>query len=205
MSFQVFDNLVRYCGLITCHYGSLGAYQHGGRQGEEGGWEESCDAAVSHLLRSCLSRSPKDQATSLAQAGGPVLGLPSDTTRLKKHITLMCDRIGKGGRLTLASEANVQVPAQVQNLAAPGGVEPIAEVAGDGEELELSQETTKFIKKKQPTKKVKKVYLHLVTMPTVPYQNTRLQRCIRSIAPSSSLNPEQSTDIDTCSLSVTVL
>lgn len=84
------------------------------------GWEESCDAAVSHLLRSCLSRSPKDQATSLAQTGGPVLGLPQDTARLKKHITLLCDRIGKGGRLTLASEANVQVPAQVQNLAAPG-------------------------------------------------------------------------------------
>uniref|UniRef100_A0A3Q3MHC2 Bardet-Biedl syndrome 9 n=1 Tax=Mastacembelus armatus TaxID=205130 RepID=A0A3Q3MHC2_9TELE len=120
------------------------------------GWEESCDAAVSHLLRTCLSRSPKDQATSLAQVGGPVLGLPRDTARLKKHITLLCDRIGKGGRLTLASEANVQVPAQVQNLAAPGGVEPIAEVAGDGEELELQQEATVFIKKKHPSKKVKK-------------------------------------------------
>ncbi|XP_028326982.1 protein PTHB1 isoform X2 [Gouania willdenowi] len=118
------------------------------------GWEESCDAAVSHLLRSCLSRSPKDQATSLAQTGGPVLGLPRDTVRLKKHITLLCDRIAKGGRLTLASEANVQVPAQVQNLAAPGGVEPIAEISGDGEEF--PQEATKFLKKKQPSKKVKK-------------------------------------------------
>lgn len=49
-----------------------------------------------------------------------MLGLPRDTARLKKHITLMCDRIGKGGRLTLASEANVPVPVQVQNLAAPG-------------------------------------------------------------------------------------
>lgn len=84
------------------------------------GWEESCDAAVSHLLRSCLSRSPKDQATSLAQIGGSVLCLPQDTTRLKKHIALLCDRLGKGGRLTLASEANVQIPAQIQNLAAPG-------------------------------------------------------------------------------------
>ncbi|KAE8289292.1 Protein PTHB1 Bardet-Biedl syndrome 9 protein-like protein [Larimichthys crocea] len=46
-------------------------------------------------------------------------GAPRDTARLKKHITLLCDRIGKGGRLTLASEANVQVPIQVQNLAAP--------------------------------------------------------------------------------------
>lgn len=35
-----------------------------------------------------------------------------------------------------------------------GGVEPIAEVADDGEEL--PQESTKFIKKKQPSKKVKK-------------------------------------------------
>ncbi|KAF3692417.1 Protein PTHB1 Bardet-Biedl syndrome 9 protein -like protein [Channa argus] len=120
------------------------------------GWEESCDAAVSHLLRTCLSRSPKDQATSLAQVGGPVLSLPRDTARLKKHITLLCDRIAKGGRLTLASEGNVQVPAQVQNLAAPGGVETIAEVPGDGEELGLPQEATKFIKKKQPSKKVKK-------------------------------------------------
>uniref|UniRef100_A0A1A7YUI9 Bardet-Biedl syndrome 9 n=1 Tax=Iconisemion striatum TaxID=60296 RepID=A0A1A7YUI9_9TELE len=120
------------------------------------GWEESCDAAVSHLLRSCLSQSPKDQATALAQTGGPVLGLPQDTARLKKHIALLCDRIGKGGRLTLASDANVQVPAQVQNLAAPGGVETIAEVAGDGEEIEPPHEMTKFIKKKQPSKKVKK-------------------------------------------------
>nr|XP_057909013.1 protein PTHB1 isoform X1 [Doryrhamphus excisus] len=120
------------------------------------GWEESCDAAVSHLLRTCLSRSPKDQATSLAQTGGPVLGLPRDTSRLKKHITLLCERISKGGRLTLASEANVQVPAQVQNLAAPGGVETISELAGDGEEADVPQDTTKFIKKKQPSKKVKK-------------------------------------------------
>lgn len=37
-----------------------------------------------------------------------------------------------------------------------GGVEPIAEVSGDGDELELPQEATKFIKKKQPSKKVKK-------------------------------------------------
>ncbi|XP_077432794.1 protein PTHB1 isoform X2 [Vanacampus margaritifer] len=118
------------------------------------GWEESCDAAVSHLLRTCLSRSPKDQATTLAQAGGPVLGLPRDTARLKKHITLLCERLAKGGRLTLASEANVQVPAQVQNLVAPGGVEPIAELAGD--ETEEPEDATKFIKKKQSSKKVKK-------------------------------------------------
>lgn len=120
------------------------------------GWEESCDAAVTHLLRTCLSRSPKDQAISLAQTGGSVLELPKDTVRLKKHITLLCERIGKGGRLSLCSEANVQVPAQIQNLAAPGGVEPIAETAGEGVELGLQQDAAKFIKKTEPSKKIKK-------------------------------------------------
>ncbi|XP_030226624.1 protein PTHB1 isoform X2 [Gadus morhua] len=120
------------------------------------GWEESCDAAVSHLLRSCLSRSPKDQAASLAQSAGPALGLPADTGRLKKHITLLCDRLGKGGRLSLASETNAPVPAQVQTLVRPGGVEPIAEAAGDAEDPPLAQDAAKFIKKKQPSKKAKK-------------------------------------------------
>lgn len=68
------------------------------------GWEESVDAAVSHLLKTCLSRSPKDQAISLST--GP-LTIPKDTSRLKKHITLLCDRLGKGGRLSFSSEANV--------------------------------------------------------------------------------------------------
>uniref|UniRef100_A0AAV2MF42 Bardet-Biedl syndrome 9 n=1 Tax=Knipowitschia caucasica TaxID=637954 RepID=A0AAV2MF42_KNICA len=119
------------------------------------GWEESCDAAVTHLLRTCLSRSPKEQAISLAQTADTVLELPKDTARLKKHITLLCDRIGKGGRLSLCSEANVQLPAQIQNLAAPGGVEPSADAPG-GEPLPLQQDAATFIKKKQPSKKVKK-------------------------------------------------
>ncbi|XP_031432807.1 protein PTHB1 [Clupea harengus] len=71
------------------------------------GWEESVDAAVSHLLRTCLSRSSKDQATSLTTEQ---LSMPKDTARLKKHITLLCDRLGKGGRLSLTSEANVPTP-----------------------------------------------------------------------------------------------
>nr|XP_046171019.1 protein PTHB1 isoform X3 [Oncorhynchus gorbuscha] len=112
------------------------------------GWEESVDAAVSHLLRTCLSRSPKDQALSLSTSQ---LNMPKDTVRLKKHITLLCDRLGKGGRLSLASEANVPTPVMM-----PGGCEPIAEAVTDLEEPPLQQESaTKFIKKKQPSKKVK--------------------------------------------------
>ncbi|KAM9405600.1 protein PTHB1 isoform 5-T7 [Salvelinus alpinus] len=112
------------------------------------GWEESVDAAVSHLLRTCLSRSPKDQALSLSTSQ---LSMPKDTVRLKKHITLLCDRLGKGGRLSLASEANVPTPVMM-----PGGCEPIAEAVADLEEPPLQQESAaKFIKKKQPSKKVK--------------------------------------------------
>uniref|UniRef100_A0A4W4FMA1 Bardet-Biedl syndrome 9 n=1 Tax=Electrophorus electricus TaxID=8005 RepID=A0A4W4FMA1_ELEEL len=75
------------------------------------GWEESVDAAVSHLLRTCLSRSPKDQAIALSTTQ---LSMPKDTSRLKKHIALLCDRIGKGGRLSLSSEANTPTPVMMQ-------------------------------------------------------------------------------------------
>ncbi|TSN21177.1 Protein PTHB1 [Bagarius yarrelli] len=114
------------------------------------GWEESVDAAVSHLLRTCLSRSPKDQAISLSTSQ---LIMPKDTSRLKKHITLLCDRIGKGGRLSLSSEANAPTPVMM-----PACCEAIPESIAEAEEedLALQQEATdKIIKKKQPSKKVK--------------------------------------------------
>ncbi|XP_069777145.1 protein PTHB1 isoform X10 [Narcine bancroftii] len=65
------------------------------------GWEECVDAAVVHLLRTCLSRSSKDQALNPTNQ----LSMPKDTCRLKKHITLLCDRLSKGGRLSLAADA----------------------------------------------------------------------------------------------------
>lgn len=112
------------------------------------GWEESVEAAVSHLLRTCLSRSSKDQATTL---NTPQLAMPKDTSRLKKHITTLCDRLGKGGRLSLSSEANAPTPVMM-----PAGCEPIEEtVEVEQEELPLQEEAAKFIKKKQPSKKVK--------------------------------------------------
>ncbi|XP_073781881.1 protein PTHB1 isoform X4 [Danio rerio] len=112
------------------------------------GWEESVDAAVSHLLKTCLSRSPKDQAISLST--GP-LTIPKDTSRLKKHIMLLCDRLGKGGRLSLSSEANV--PTAVMMPAACETIpEPIIE---QDEEAPLQQDAAKYIKKKQSSKRVK--------------------------------------------------
>uniref|UniRef100_A0A673L9T7 PTHB1 C-terminal helix bundle domain-containing protein n=2 Tax=Sinocyclocheilus rhinocerous TaxID=307959 RepID=A0A673L9T7_9TELE len=112
------------------------------------GWEESVDAAVSHLLKTCLSRSPKDQAISLST--GP-LTIPKDTSRLKKHITLLCDRLGKGGRLSLSSEANVPT-----TIMMPVGCESIPEpIVEQEEEPPLQQDSAKYIKKKQPSKRIK--------------------------------------------------
>lgn len=60
----------------------------------EQGWEECTDAAMTHLLRTCLAKSAKDTA-----AVPQPLAVPQDTTKLKKHITIVCDRLTKGARL----------------------------------------------------------------------------------------------------------
>ena len=58
------------------------------------GWEETVDAAVTHLLRTTLAKSTKDQTLN-PQA----LKLPEDTSKVKKHIALLCDKLSKGARL----------------------------------------------------------------------------------------------------------
>lgn len=68
------------------------------------GWEETVDAAVSYLLRTCLSKSSKEQALTLSSQ----LSMPKDTSRLKKNITLFCDRLAKGGRLSLSTDSAAQ-------------------------------------------------------------------------------------------------
>ncbi|KAG8442740.1 hypothetical protein GDO86_011516 [Hymenochirus boettgeri] len=74
------------------------------QDGQELGWEETVDAAVSHLLRTCLSKSSKEQALNLTSP----LSVPKDTSRLKKHISLLCERLAKGGRLSLSADPGSQ-------------------------------------------------------------------------------------------------
>ena len=59
------------------------------------GWEETTDAAMMHLLRTALSKNAKESATVPL----PIV-FPPDTTKLKKHISLVFDRIAKGASLT---------------------------------------------------------------------------------------------------------
>ena len=63
-------------------------------QGGGPGWEELVDAAVTHLLRTSLAKSGKDQQQQMSQSTD--LEMPADTHKLKKHIALLCDRISKG-------------------------------------------------------------------------------------------------------------
>uniref|UniRef100_A0A8C7AVD6 Bardet-Biedl syndrome 9 n=1 Tax=Neovison vison TaxID=452646 RepID=A0A8C7AVD6_NEOVI len=98
---------------------------------QELGWEETVDAAISHLLKTCLSKSSKEQALSLSSQ----LNIPKDTSRLKKHIALLCDRLAKGGRLCLSTDAVAP-----QTMVMPGGCTTIPE--SDLEERSIEQDST---------------------------------------------------------------
>lgn len=71
----------------------------------EQGWEEIVDNNITHLLRTCLAKSTKDQNVSLQP-----LKMPENTSKLKKHIALMCERLNKGGKLSLDASAMVLSP-----------------------------------------------------------------------------------------------
>lgn len=113
---------------------------------QELGWEETVDAAIAHLLKTCLSKSSKEQALNLSSQ----LSIPKDTSRLKKHITLLCDRLAKGGRLCVSTDA-----AAPQAMVMPGGCTPIPE--SDLEERSLDDSTELFTNHK-----------HLTAEPPVP-------------------------------------
>ncbi|XP_073921416.1 protein PTHB1 isoform X4 [Castor canadensis] len=103
---------------------------------QELGWEETVDAAIAHLLKTCLSKSSKEQALNLSSQ----LNMPKDTSRLKKHITLLCDRLAKGVRLCLSTDA-----AAPQTIVMPGGCAPIPE--SDLEERSVEQDSSELFTK----------------------------------------------------------
>uniref|UniRef100_A0A0B7AJ40 PTHB1 N-terminal domain-containing protein n=2 Tax=Arion vulgaris TaxID=1028688 RepID=A0A0B7AJ40_9EUPU len=61
---------------------------------DDQGWEESVDAAITLLLRTVMAKSGKELSVNPSP-----LTQPEDTSKIKKHIALFCDRIGKGTRL----------------------------------------------------------------------------------------------------------
>ncbi|XP_005112298.1 protein PTHB1 [Aplysia californica] len=97
---------------------------------EEQGWEEAVDAAITHLLRTVMAKSAKDQAVNPSP-----LALPTDTSKVKKHIALFCDRVGKGARLVEGlkdkKEKTIKMPAPktITESSEPG--EPVDQVPVD--------------------------------------------------------------------------
>lgn len=68
------------------------------------GWEETVDANVTHLLRTALSRNAKESGTSPQ----PIVA-SADPTKVKKHLTIVLDRLCKGASLSNAALAGVEV------------------------------------------------------------------------------------------------
>lgn len=59
------------------------------------GWEEEAEAAATHLLRGPLARSAKEAVVAVAPLAGA-----GDTARLRKHLGLVFERLGRGARLS---------------------------------------------------------------------------------------------------------
>lgn len=58
---------------------------------DDQGWEERTDASMTHLLRTTLAKNARD-AANVAQPLAPL----KDTSKLKRHIQIVCERLGKG-------------------------------------------------------------------------------------------------------------
>ncbi|KAK1934563.1 Protein PTHB1 [Phytophthora citrophthora] len=67
----------------------------------EQGWEERTDCSMTELLRTVLAKQPqnKDGTGAASSVATSELQMQDDTKRLKKHITIVCDRLGKGASL----------------------------------------------------------------------------------------------------------
>ncbi|XP_063884729.1 protein PTHB1-like isoform X2 [Scylla paramamosain] len=88
----------------------------------EQGWEETTDAAITFLLRSVLNRGSLvggDPSTAVPPPTPmprdapptPELTMPPDTSKLKKHLGILLDKITKGGaQLSLDSTSETKMP-----------------------------------------------------------------------------------------------
>ncbi|XP_071103490.1 protein PTHB1-like [Haliotis cracherodii] len=114
---------------------------------EQQGWQEMVDAAVTHLLRTTLAKSAKDQTVNPSP-----LTVPQDTTKVKKHIALLCDRLGKGVRLVEGlsdrKERKMKLPPSNKSITENGETDSLI---GDTSALD-SVVNTKYKDKKKKKK-----------------------------------------------------
>lgn len=79
---------------------SVQAFEGGGNGGANDlGWEEAVDSGCTSLLRGVLAKAAAGSKDApLAAISGPMEPL-KDVAKLKRHIQIVCDRLGKGLRL----------------------------------------------------------------------------------------------------------
>jgi Bardet-Biedl syndrome 9 protein len=58
------------------------------------GWQERAAAGVTHLLRTVLAKNSRESSAPM-----PDMSMASDTSKLKRHMSIMCDRLSKGATL----------------------------------------------------------------------------------------------------------
>ncbi|KAG2525481.1 hypothetical protein JM18_003550, partial [Phytophthora kernoviae] len=87
------------------------------------GWEERTDCAMTELLRTVLAKQPqnKDGTAAASVAATSELQMQEDTKRLKKHITIVCDRLGKGASLS----------GNGTSASSSSSTQPVSEAKGD--------------------------------------------------------------------------
>lgn len=96
---------------LLAHYLSPNVTEDGGNGSSDGigggdqGWEERTDSAMTELLRTVLAKQQQQQAKEGSSGATTELQLAEDTKKLKKHITIVCDRLAKGATLAPASTA----------------------------------------------------------------------------------------------------
>ena len=71
----------------------------------------------------------------LLVVGVSAMKIPPDTSKLKKHIALMCDRLNKGGKLDFSlSSQTGEPPVQQQQQKAVNPLEPLSEIQEEEDE-----------------------------------------------------------------------
>ena len=74
--------------------------------GQDQGWQETTDAALTFLLRTSLAKPGREN-----QGATPItLEVSKETSRVKKHVSSVLDRLTKGGNLTNISVMPEQSP-----------------------------------------------------------------------------------------------
>ena len=77
---------------------------------------------------------------TLPTVGVSAMKIPKDTSKLKKHIALMCDRLNKGGKLDLSLSSQTGEPlVQQQQQKAITPLEPLSEMQEEEDETGIKR------------------------------------------------------------------